>query len=244
MSVSAIIKDGKVLETESESSVKKSASKSGMDKDAFLQLLVAQMKYQDPLEPTSNTEYISQYATFSQVEQMQNMASTMELTRASSMVGKLVEVETTDSNGDSKNVQGKVEFVSYENNKAFVSINGQLYSADDVVAVVDEGYQSALELAVSFAKAVNQLPSLEYLTVKDKEAVETLQKGFNSMSSYQQSFIPEEYITKLQKYVEQMAKLVEAAENKDKDDTTDDTEGKGDTETTEGTEGVENEGSE
>ena len=244
MSVSAIIKDGKVLETESESSIKKSASKSGMDKDAFLQLLVAQMKYQDPLEPTSNTEYISQYATFSQVEQMQNMASTMELTRASSMVGKLVEVETTDSNGNSKNVQGKVEFVSYENNKAFVSINGQLYSADDVVAVVDDTYQSALDLAVAFARAVNQLPSLEYLKLSDKEAVETLQKGFNSMTAYQQSFISEEYIKKLQKYVEQMAKLVEAAENKDKDDATDETEGKGDTETTEGTEGVENEGSE
>ena len=31
---------------------------SNLDKDAFLQLLVAQMKHQDPLEPTSNTEYI------------------------------------------------------------------------------------------------------------------------------------------------------------------------------------------
>lgn len=244
MSVSAIVKDGKILETQSESSVKKAASKSGMDKDAFLQLLVAQMKYQDPLEPTSNTEYIAQYATFSQVEQMQNMAATMELTRASSMVGKLVEVRTTDANGDSKTVQGKVEYVSYENNKAFVSINGQLYSADDVSSVVDESYQSALDLAVSFARAVNQLPALEYLKLSDKEAVETLQKGFNSMSAYQQSFIPEEYITKVQKYVEQMAKLVEAAENKDGSGDTEETEGKKDTDTTEGTEGVENEGSE
>ena len=42
-------------------------SNSSLDKDAFLQLLVAQMKYQDPLEPTSNTEYISQLATFSEL---------------------------------------------------------------------------------------------------------------------------------------------------------------------------------
>lgn len=253
MGVVQQVKDGKFVDSNSAASLAKAKEKlkggNTLDKDAFLQLLVAQMKYQDPLEPTSNTEYIAQYATFSQVEQMQNMASTMELTRASSMVGKLVEVETTDSNGDSKKIQGKVEFVSYENNKAFVSINGQRYSADDVVAVVDEGYQSALELAVSFSKAVSQLPSLEYLTVKDKEAVETLQKGFNSMTAYQQSFIPEEYITKLQKYVEQMAKLVEAAESNKGDGeetgkTEEDTEGKGDTETTEGTEGVENEGSE
>lgn len=240
MSVGVVVKDGQIVETAAESSVKKAASKSGMDKDAFLQLLVAQMKYQDPLEPTSNTEYISQYATFSQVEQIQNMAATMELTRASSMVGKLVEVRTTDSNGDTKTVQGKVEYVSYENNKAYVSINGQIYSADDVSSVVDETYQTALDLAVSFTSAVSQLPTLEYLTTNDKEAVEILQKGFNSMSAYQQSFIPEETIKKLQKYVEQMAKLVEAEEARNNEAEED-----GDnTETTEGTEGVENEGSE
>ena len=50
MAVSAVVKDGQIVETQSESSVKKAASKTGMDKDAFLQLLVAQMKYQDPLE--------------------------------------------------------------------------------------------------------------------------------------------------------------------------------------------------
>ena len=98
--VDAVVKDGQVVESASQSSVKKATkSKNGVDKDAFLQLLVAQMKYQDPLEPTSNTEFISQYAQFSQVEQMQNMAATMELTRASSMVGKLVTVESTNSSG-------------------------------------------------------------------------------------------------------------------------------------------------
>ena len=33
---------------------------SNLDKDAFLQLLVTQMQYQDPLQPTDNTEYMSQ----------------------------------------------------------------------------------------------------------------------------------------------------------------------------------------
>ena len=84
MALVAPVKNGKIVETASQASVKKStkSSKSGMDKEAFLQLLVAQMKYQDPLEPTSNTEYISQYAQFSQVEQMQNMSSSMDLQRA------------------------------------------------------------------------------------------------------------------------------------------------------------------
>lgn len=213
MAVDAIIKDGVVQETMSQSSVSKTtAEQNGMDKDAFLQLLVAQMKYQDPLQPTSNTEYISQYATFSQVEQIQNMAATMELTRASSMVGKLVTVESTSAAGETKQVQGIVEFVSYENNKAYVSIDGTLYSADDVVAIVDENYQMAFDLATSFVAAMNKLPSLETLSLSDKETIETLQSGFNSMTAYQQSFVANAYIEKLQQYVERMAALTKQAE--------------------------------
>ena len=240
MAVSAVVKNGKIEETQSESSVKKAASKTGMDKDAFLQLLVAQMKYQDPLEPTSNTDYISQYATFSQVEQMQNMAATMELTRASSMVGKLVAVETTDKSGDVKQLQGMVQYVTYENGKAYVSIEGNLYSADDVTAVIDETYQTAFDLAVSFVTALDQLPRVERLTIADKESVDALQKAFNAMTAYQQSFISDEYIEKLQKYVAKMAELVEMDESNngdtDTDTDTDGTEGEGDTEPTEPTE--------
>ncbi len=247
MAVGAIVEDGKIQETASESSVKKAASKNGMDKDAFLQLLVAQMKYQDPLEPTSNTEYISQYATFSQVEQMQNMSSSMELSRASSMVGQLVNVETTDTNGETKEIQGVVEYVTYENNKAFVSIDGTIYSADDVKAVVDPTYQTAYDLAVAFATAMNQLPSLNELSLGDKETIDGLSTGFNNMTPYQQSFIANAYIKKLEEYVAQMEALVEAAkpdeepstDETDKttdetDKTTDETAGKTD-ETTEST---------
>ena len=220
MAVDAIIQDGKILETASESSVKKTTTSSGMDKDAFLQLLVAQMKYQDPLQPTSNTEYISQYATFSQVEQIQNMAATMELSRASSMVGKLVEVQSIDANGEAKSVQGKVEYVSYENNKAFVSIDGSLYSADDVVAVVDDTYQTAFDLATSFVSTMNKLPALANLTVDDKEVIDALQNGFNNMTEYQQSFIANKYIEMLQQYVERMAVLT--ADSEEEGETTED----------------------
>lgn len=219
MAVGAIIKDGKIVETASESSVKQAASKNGMDKDAFLQLLVAQMKYQDPLEPTSNTEYISQYATFSQVEQMQNMAATMELTRASSMVGKLVEVSTTDSNGETKTVQGTVEYVTYENNKAYVSINGTLYSADDVTSVIDETYQTAFDLAVAFATAMNKLPGLDMLTTDDEDSVEALRGGYNSLTTYQQSFISDELVKKLKAYVNKMDELLAEKKKNEETDT-------------------------
>lgn len=241
MAVGAVIENGKIMESAAEKSVKSTASnKNGMDKDAFLQLLVAQMKYQDPLQPTSNTEYISQYATFSQVEQMQNMASTMELSRASALVGEYVNVEIQDSNGDTKTIEGKVDYVTYENGKAYVSIDGESYLADNVKAVVDQEYQSAFELAVAFIKAMDSLPAFANLTASDKEAVETLQKGYNSMSSYQQSFIPNEYVTKLQKYVERMAQLT--AKDEDSSEDTEKTEDGDETQTSESAEATEETG--
>lgn len=44
-------------------------SKTSVDYDTFLKLLVAQLKNQDPTEPMDSTQYMAQLATFSQVEQ-------------------------------------------------------------------------------------------------------------------------------------------------------------------------------
>ena len=93
---------------------------SSLDKDAFLQLLVAQMKYQDPLQPTSNTEYVSQLATFSQLEEMQNMTGSMELMRASGLVGEYVFVTTTTESGNQKTIEGYVDSIVYEAGKAYM----------------------------------------------------------------------------------------------------------------------------
>ena len=51
------------------------AAKDTLGKDAFLQLLVTQMRYQDPLDPMDNGEYLAQLAQFSALEQMTNVAT-------------------------------------------------------------------------------------------------------------------------------------------------------------------------
>jgi flagellar basal-body rod modification protein FlgD len=49
-----------------------------LGKDAFLQLMAAQMSTQNPLEPMDNTQFVAQLAQFSSLEQMQNIAKGMD----------------------------------------------------------------------------------------------------------------------------------------------------------------------
>lgn len=224
MALVAPVENGKIVETASQTSVKKStkSSKSGMDKEAFLQLLVAQMKYQDPLEPTSNTEYISQYAQFSQVEQMQNMSSSMDLQRASSLVGKEVYIKTTTSSGETKLVQGRVDYVSYENNKAYLYINEKKYSIDDLDSIVDANYLDAYNKAYNFTVKLNKLPNVNGIDSTDGESIDELEKEYNEMSDYEKSFLSKDTVTRLNKYIERLKeirKAEEKAEEKDSEST-------------------------
>lgn len=216
------VKDGKIVETASQSSLSKANAASGdsMDKDAFLQLLVAQMKYQDPLEPTSNTEYISQYAQFSQVEQMQNMAVSMDLQRASSLVGQEVYVKTTDSQGKTNYVQGKVDYVGYENGKAYVYIDEQPYSLDDLDSVLDATYFAAYNKASEFAAELNKLPNVNAVDLTDAEKIDELEKIYNEMNDYEKTFVASDYVKALEKYIEKI-KEVRLAEESGKTEETD-----------------------
>ncbi|MFG6340481.1 MAG: flagellar hook capping protein [Lachnospiraceae bacterium] len=226
MGVVQKVENGKFVESNSAASIaeekKRAQASNTLDKDAFLQLLVAQMKYQDPLEPTSNTEYISQYATFSELEQMQNMSASMDLFRASSLVGETVLLKVKDSQGRETTVQGNVDYVVYEKNKAYLSVNGDLYSMDDLDTVADPTYLEAYKLGADFLNILNKLPEIEHLSLADRDKVEKLDKMYSGMNDYQKSFLTDEQVELMKKYVKKMKDMVASAENKGDDDGGDD----------------------
>lgn len=184
------------------------------------------MKYQDPLEPTDNTEYISQLATFSQLEETQNMQASLQEMEANSLVGKQVVLRVTSSaTGETSDVTGTVDSVIHENNKTYLMVNNNLYSIDDLYSVMDDSYMDAISLAKSFSLAIASLPSADELTLDNAGTLTNLRKAYDSMTSYQKSFIKQSDIDKLVKLEEKMKQLQAAAgENGDK------TEGNGGTE--------------
>jgi len=87
-------------DTTTASTAAAAASGTAMDKNAFLKLLIAQMQHQDPLNPTEGTEYVTQLAQFSLVEQSQNQSTQLSTistqmnglasNEAAALVGKTV----------------------------------------------------------------------------------------------------------------------------------------------------------
>lgn len=117
---------------------KKESDNNTLDVDDFLQLLVTEMQYQDPLEPTDNSDYIAQMATFSQVEATKEMLDTVSRQTASSLVGKTV-IMITDLNKDGY-VAGKVDYWEVINGTIYLGIDGKLYDIADLDTVMDEEY--------------------------------------------------------------------------------------------------------
>jgi flagellar basal-body rod modification protein FlgD len=85
-----------------------------MGKDTFLKLLVAQMKYQDPANPASSSEFMAQTATFTQVEKLEEIAAqnaAMLVLQEASTAGAMVGRSATYTDTDGGSVTGKITAV-------------------------------------------------------------------------------------------------------------------------------------
>jgi flagellar basal-body rod modification protein FlgD len=103
-----------------------------LGKDAFLKLLITQLSNQDPLSPTNDTEFISQMAQFSALEQMTNLNSSMTSVQAASMIGKLITWAE-----DGEELGGLVSAVRISNGEPSLVVGEKTVKLSTVMSVWD-----------------------------------------------------------------------------------------------------------
>ncbi len=106
-----------------------------LGQDDFLQLLVAQMSSQDPMNPKTDTEFIGQMAQFSALEQTKSMEQQLEslrndqqISQAHNMLGRQVELQAEDGTA----VSGTVSAVKIEAGTPQIIVDGQAYNLSQV----------------------------------------------------------------------------------------------------------------
>ncbi|MDP4179481.1 MAG: flagellar hook capping FlgD N-terminal domain-containing protein [Bacillota bacterium] len=109
-----------------------------LGKNDFLSLLVTQLRYQDPLKPTDDKEFIGQMAQFSSLEQMQNMNTSFSSVKALNLVGKNITATLKDeTTGQEKVIDGEVTSVKLDKDKAYVMVKGEEVPVDQITDITD-----------------------------------------------------------------------------------------------------------
>ena len=179
-------------------------AKSLVDEDMFLSLLVAEMQYQDPLEPTSNTEYVSELASFTQVSSLQEMNKTVSNLGAQSMVGQYVTVMDDDGNEFS----GMVDYTQEKDGELYVCVDDNLYKASSVTNVMNGKYYEANVTASTFKSMMDKQPKVENLRIGDKASLEAAAAVYDNMDDYTKQFVSEEDVQKLTSLVGRMNSII------------------------------------
>lgn len=112
----------------------KDATENMVNSDTFLSLLVAEMTNQDPMEPTSNTEFVTQMAQFTSLQYSKDAATYSQSNYASSLVGKTVTASKMDG---SKQVTktGVVQSVMKNGDSYTIKIDGVSFELKNITSI-------------------------------------------------------------------------------------------------------------
>ncbi len=132
------------------------ASNSDLDKDAFLRLLVTQLQYQDPLNPMDNTEFVSQMAQFTSLEQMNNLNNTMTNSQAYSMIGRTVYAQVyNEASNTYEDIAGTVDSVTIKSNTAYLNVGEKQIPYSDVQEVYSTDTNTSIDRNLVVSQALS-----------------------------------------------------------------------------------------
>jgi flagellar basal-body rod modification protein FlgD len=114
----------------------------GLDGEAFLKLMVAQLRYQNPFEPMDSSQMLQQTAALTTVETLQtvagNQAVLMGLQQAS-VATSLLGMEVKAINAGGEEVSGTVSGVSFTADGPLLRVDGQDIPVGNVIKVMESG---------------------------------------------------------------------------------------------------------
>jgi len=157
-----------VLSQSSRISSSQSSSNNTLGKQEFLNLLVTQLRYQDPLKPMEDKEFVAQLAQFSALEQMQNLNESFELIKAQNMIGRYV--VATNPSDTSKTVEGRVDSIRVDGSKIYLKVNGVEVTTENIKQI----YHTYAEEVLS--DIMTKVPTKDDLL----NILDSLQKGEDS----------------------------------------------------------------
>jgi flagellar basal-body rod modification protein FlgD len=117
-----------------------SLNRTTLSSDDFYKLLVAEMKYQDPMNPMKDSDFIAQTAQFSSLDESRKMTTLLTqiadvlgqspVLGYASVIGKYARVSTGDSQ-----ISGQITSVATENGTVYLTVNGSRVKASDVTEI-------------------------------------------------------------------------------------------------------------
>jgi flagellar basal-body rod modification protein FlgD len=99
--------------------------------NTFLNLLVSELRYQDPMNPTSSANFMSQLAQLSQVEQLQSVSQSSDMGAAASLIGRTI--TGADSTGNV--ITGAVTGVTNGANGPTLDVGGSVVALSSVTQI-------------------------------------------------------------------------------------------------------------
>ncbi len=110
---------------------------SQMEQMDFIKLMVAQMQNQDFNNPMDDSQMVTQMAQFSNMQQMQEMASYAKTNYAMSIVGKTVTASRFGVSGNLDTTTGMVQKVSLVDDEYVIYVGGKKYTLEQIMSVQD-----------------------------------------------------------------------------------------------------------
>lgn len=114
---------------------RESLGSSEIGRDGFMQLMLAQLRHQNPLEPLDSTQQLAQQAAFSQIEELQKLNETVSFSNQLGSAGQMVgrNIEYLDGSGQVQN--GFVDSILIANGEVGLQIGDKTITAAQVTKV-------------------------------------------------------------------------------------------------------------